>query len=530
MRTVSNEFKSAVTSYGRQIAARVTIGTKTYGADTIVSMTLSNNFALLSAVMRGLTLELNGVTALESNTIEHASFGVAVNGQTEWIDYGTFYVKNAVYESETDTLRVEAYDAMLQSMVDYDLTDLAFGDSGMTIAEYLATICTRLSWESAVPETFPNSTQTISEEKYGDGTYTFRAVLTEIAQAAGGTLLFLPDGKLHLCYPTSCGETLRARDFLTLSIGDVFGPVNSIVLGRTPQEDNLYRRDEESIAQNGLCEIRIDNNQIMDADRESFFDGLQAALFGLCYETYEAESVGFGYLDPLDRVTLIDKAGVSHDVIVADNELAATQGLRETFACKAPEEMTTDYTAAGKSDRDMNQTILRVNKQAQQIEALVKKTDETQEQVSTMATQIIQDTQHILMTALEDYVKSGDEEAYRQSVKTTLDIMAGQIALDFSTTTDRINDVDSALQNFAREQHKYIRFEDGDIILGEDSSAITLKIENDRISFVQDGTQVAYFADHRLYITDAEFVNSVIIGNFAFQPAQNGSLSFRKVR
>ena len=57
MRTVSNDFKSAVTSYGRQIVARVTIGTKTYGADTIVSMTLSNNFALLSAVMRGLTLE-----------------------------------------------------------------------------------------------------------------------------------------------------------------------------------------------------------------------------------------------------------------------------------------------------------------------------------------------------------------------------------------------------------------------------------------------------------------------------------------
>ena len=57
MRTVSSEFKSTVTSYGRQIAARVTIGTKTYDADTIVSMTLSNNFALLSAVMRGLTLE-----------------------------------------------------------------------------------------------------------------------------------------------------------------------------------------------------------------------------------------------------------------------------------------------------------------------------------------------------------------------------------------------------------------------------------------------------------------------------------------
>ena len=67
-------------------------------------------------------------------------------------------------------------------------------------------------------------------------------------------------------------------------------------------------------------------------------------------------------------------------------------------------------------------------------------------------------------------------------------------------------------------------------MLGESGSQITLRIENDRIAFIQDNLEVAYFANHKLYITDAEFVNSIIIGNFAFQPAQNGSLSFRKVR
>ena len=42
-----------------------------------------------------------------------------------------------------------------------------------------------------------------------------------------------------------------------LVIKEKFGPVNSLVLGRGSVEDNIEAKDDESIAKNGRCEIRV---------------------------------------------------------------------------------------------------------------------------------------------------------------------------------------------------------------------------------------------------------------------------------
>lgn len=105
--------------------------------------------------------------------------------------------------------------------------------------------------------------------------------------------------------------------------------------------------------------------------------------------------------------------------------------------------------------------------------------------------------------------------------------------LDYSGTElasnlDGINGNLNTINNF-------IRFVEGNIILGEVGNAITLKIQNDRISFItgQDGSgndiEVAYFSNSKLYILDAEIVGSIKIGTFAFVPASNGNLNFKKV-
>jgi hypothetical protein len=79
------------------------------------------------------------------------------------------------------------------------------------------------------------------------------------------------------------------------------------------------------------------------------------------------------------------------------------------------------------------------------------------------------------------------------------------------------------------EISKYIRFVDGNIVLGEEGNTLTLQIENDRISFLDSGLEVAYFSNNRLYVTDGEFINSLQLGNFAFIPRENGNLSFKKL-
>ena len=56
-----------------------------------------------------------------------------------------------------------------------------------------------------------------------------------------------------------------------------------------------------------------------------------------------------------------------------------------------------------------------------------------------------------------------------------------------------------------------------------------MQIANDRISFLQDGAEVAYISNRKLYITDSHFLHSLQIGSFAFIPRANGNLSFKKV-
>ena len=69
----------------------------------------------------------------------------------------------------------------------------------------------------------------------------------------------------------------------------------------------------------------------------------------------------------------------------------------------------------------------------------------------------------------------------------------------------------------------------GVVTLGTSGSEIVLRQRNDRVYFEQNGQEVAYISNNQLYITDAQFLNSIRIGNFAFIPRSNGSLGFRKV-
>lgn len=117
-----------------------------------------------------------------------------------------------------------------------------------------------------------------------------------------------------------------------------------------------------------------------------------------------------------------------------------------------------------------------------------------------------------------------------------------QEAIDnkFVETTTNCNNqyttLNTALQNhekYASEKFelldKYIRFEDGVVIVGERGASTDFRIAKNKISFYQDGAEIAYFQGNTLYVTNITATNSVRIANFAFVPRANGSLDFKKV-
>lgn len=98
--------------------------------------------------------------------------------------------------------------------------------------------------------------------------------------------------------------------------------------------------------------------------------------------------------------------------------------------------------------------------------------------------------------------------------------------MQFSKTSEDIG----ALQSDAETQSSYIRFVDGNILLGKSGSQITLIIQNNKISFFNGSKEVAYVSKDKLYITDGEFLVNLYIGKFGLTPRETtGNLSFRKV-
>ena len=132
----------------------------------------------------------------------------------------------------------------------------------------------------------------------------------------------------------------------------------------------------------------------------------------------------------------------------------------------------------------------------------------------------------------ETFVSEDEFGAYQQSVSTKFSQTTEAFEMKFESTSKEISDVDKDLQDKYNERTSYIRFEDGNIILGRSGSDIMLIQKNDRISFVRNVEglpEVAWFADDILYVTEGQFLTQLQIGKFGFVPGANGNLSFRKV-
>lgn len=155
--------------------------------------------------------------------------------------------------------------------------------------------------------------------------------------------------------------------------GEKYGPVNSIVLSRSAESDNVYLQNKESIAQNGLCEIKIKDNQIMNwNDRSDYLPDILEKLDGLEYYLNDFSSTGIAYLDLCDRYN-IKVFENTYSCIMFNDEMKVTQGLEEDIHTDMPEETETDYTKADKTDRRINNVSLIVDKQGQRIDALAEK-------------------------------------------------------------------------------------------------------------------------------------------------------------
>ncbi len=138
--------------------------------------------------------------------------------------------------------------------------------------------------------------------------------------------------------------------------------------------------------------------------------------------------------------------------------------------------------------------------------------------------------ENIMLQVSQNYIKQSDFTQYQSQVSSQFTQTANDFTMQFTEIISQMDGLDSETKQQFNEIIKYIRFVDGNIILGQAGNPLLLKISNDRISFISNNLEIAYMSEGKLYIKDGEFLNSLQLGNFTFEPRNNGNLSFYKNR
>lgn len=414
MKSVSDKFKKEIKKYGRQIDTIITYtdseGEHLLDSDVLFSITPTVNGNILKSVMKQLDFESS--IKVSKDTIINVKFGVQVDLSLtvaevnamkvsrlnslpvkylssnlkgfEYINLGNYIVsKEPEYNADTQSYSHVCYDKMLYSMRDYEKLDITYP---ITIREYINKICEYLGLVfKNKNNTFANYDKQIKLDLYDGYDYTFRDILDELAQATASTICINESSdELEIRYINDTKDTID-EDYLkdtNVEFSEKYGPINSIVLSRSAESDNVYLQDENSVSANGLCELKIIDNQIMnDNDRSDFLPDILTKLNGLEYYINNFSSPGITWYELCDKYTV--KIGNKlYNCVLFNDEIKITQGLEERIYTEMPTQTKTDYAKADKTDQKINKAYIIMDKVNKKLESVISENKENSEKIT----------------------------------------------------------------------------------------------------------------------------------------------------
>ncbi len=463
MKSVTKKLKNEIKQYGRQIDIIITYNDgeeHLLDSDVLFSITSSVNGNILKSVMKQLDFESS--VKVPKGSIINVKFGVQVNLSLtvaevnamkvnrfnklpvkllsaglkgfEYINLGNYIVsKEPEYNADTLSYNHVCYDKMLYSMKDYEKLSILYP---CTIREYINKICEYLglTFKNA-NDTFANYNKQIKLDLYDGYNYTFRDILDELAQVTASTICINEEtDELEIRYLNDTQDIID-EDYLkdvNVEFGKKYGPINSIVLSRAAESDNVFLQDKQSIQTNGLCELKIIDNQIMnDNDRSDFLPDILEKLNGLEYYINDFTSPGITWYELCDKYTV--KIGENlYNCVLFNDEIKITQGLEENIYTEMPETSETDYSKADKTDRKINKAYIMVDKQNQKIESLISQQTETENKL----TQVEQTVDGITQTVSEVEEKVETVETKADNAQETADNINTNLTQNYYTKTE----------------------------------------------------------------------------------------------
>ena len=362
-------------------------------ADDLISFKVSCDTGMCKTAMKKLEAKIIGEHDLLGKWV-NVGFGVRLEDRTfEYLDYGSFLITEITTTKDTGVTQVVGYDKMISAMTEYTPLEVTYP---IGLYDYTVALCRVIGLEVANPS-FINNNWQITEDLWANiSGITYRDILVQIAQATGSTCIIDSNNNICFKYITPTGEELTYDNMIKWKLEPIYGEINSVVLSRTPQEDNIYMKDDASIEVNGLTEFKIENNEIVDKNRDLAIIPIYNILRGIYYYPFETTTEGLGWYEIGDSFNVINDLGTAYKCVLFNFSITIDGGIKEILKTTAETKTQTQYQYATPMGKRVKNTEIIVNKQEQYIEQLVTDMYNEEGMVHENFTRVYQDIDNIV--------------------------------------------------------------------------------------------------------------------------------------
>lgn len=361
---------------------------------------------LFKTIMKQIEITVKNAGELKDKDVNF-QYGLYINNDFKYVDLGNYYIKDIEDNKGKSELIVTGYDKMINFMKTFKQSELqlTYPCTILALVQKMCEVCKVELYST----NFFNSDLDVEEDYFTTQELTYRDVLEKVAESTL-TTIFIKDNKLYLHKLTNDAVEKLDTSYLTgLTIKEKFGPVNALVLGRGDVEDNVEAKDDTSIAQNGRCEIRFDENEFVEYQREDVIDGMFEQIKGLEYYSFEGSDLGVVWLEPCDLLEVEDSEGSIYKTIYLSANITINTGISSDIEAEIPEETNTEYKVTTKEEKK----TLKVERLAKKNEGLIQDVIEEQTETTQKLTKVEQDIDGITqsVTSVEEKIETVESKA-----------------------------------------------------------------------------------------------------------------------
>ena len=279
--------------------------------------------------------------------------------------------------------------------------------------------------------------------------------------------------------------------FGTVTFDDVTDPYNLLAKGSEELTDRIYNTL--------VISLNIFDRSFIDKNMEAFRLGASVIAnspkHGLNHKQMMISKM---------QISLVDVSKSKIEIGVTKKSLTADIADTNSKFDTKVETIVSDYVK--------NEEITVIRPQINEVKSLIEQTaDSIRSEVSTEYMKVEEKTE------IYNYISS---QILQESDKITISF------------TDRVTNIENQVVTNQQNIDKYIRFSAEGIELGDELSPFKVKISNVKISFYQNGQEVAYISNNKLYITQALFMQKSTIGNensgyYTWVIRSNGNMSLK---